>query len=126
MPTPPPTPKLTRRYLELKDRQSADRLFDAEEISAHVLAAEFNAAVTEFRDFSALPTRTFYDQDPEGRDLEKDPKSDSRTYGWGMAMKRGVVVIVDGDPGLSFAYVDVRSSPLGPNRTAEAEGHSVH
>src|SRR5690242_7458836 len=91
-----PTPELTRRYLKLKDLPSAERLLQARDMHADVLAAEYNAAVNEFREFSALPTKTFYDQDSELRDLDKSPESDTRTYGWGMAMKKATIS-VDGE-----------------------------
>src|SRR5262249_1126663 len=108
-----PTPELTSRYLKLKDLPSAERLNQAEDMHADVLAAEFNAAVDDFRDFSALPTKTFYDQDSESRDLNKSRKSDTRTYGWGMAMKKATVR-VDGNRELDFAYVD---REIVPTRT---------
>jgi hypothetical protein len=108
-----PTPALTSRYLNLKDLPSAARLRQAEAAEADDLAAEFKAAVADFQEFSALPTRTFYDQDPDLRDQNKSAKSDTRTYGWGMAMKKGAVS-VDGDPDLNFAYLD---REIVPTRT---------
>jgi hypothetical protein len=105
-----PITDLTRHYLRLKSMPSAGRLTDAEETSATGLAHEFNEGAAAFRDFSARG-QWFYDGDPNLRDVDKNEKSESRTYGWAMSMTKQGHVVVDGGGDLDFACIDREINP---------------
>ena len=101
--SPIPYPALTRRFVELDRKSSAQRLAAARATPADELAAEFDASVHAFE--------TFDNEEPffpanENRDGVKNPKSDTRTYGWAMAMKRTPTIEVEGDRTLDFRYVE--------------------
>jgi hypothetical protein len=105
-----PITDLTRHYLRLKSMPSAGRLTDAEATSATGLAQEFNEGAAVFRDFSARG-QWFYDGDPNLRDIEKNEKSNARTYGWAMSMTKQGHVVVDGGGDLDFACLDREINP---------------
>lgn len=114
---PIPYTALTSRYVKLKDRPSAERLREAENVSASELAEEFAASAEAFEAFRTH--QAFFDQDPDTRDADKDPRSDARTYGWAMAMKRQDSIGVNGDRELDFAYVE---REIIPTRTRPQAG----
>lgn len=117
-----PYPALTQRYVDLKDRPSAERLASARTTTAAELAAEFLDAAAALERFDVegdgRDTR-FYP--PTRTDGPKHAKSHTRTYGWAMAIKGTGVVEVDGARELDFRYVareiiPTRKPPLfGPD-----------
>lgn len=121
-----PYPLLTARYAALTKKTSNERLAEAKGLlSGDRLADEFNEATKAFESF--ITKQPFFPGNPE-RDKGKDPKSDTRTYGWAMEMKAQDEIHVDGDPGLNFRYVEreiipTRTKPALP--FADAEGTPV-
>lgn len=109
-----PVTPLTNRYVELKDQPSAERLNQAFGITAAQLADEFADSVAAFDSFST--SQPFFDPDPD-RDEGKNPKSDARTYGWAMAIKKQGRVDVEGEDELAFTYVE---REVVPTRTRPA------
>jgi hypothetical protein len=90
--------------VELKELSSAERLRQAEEVSAAELADEFNQSVVDFAGF--FTEQPFFEDPSDIRDAGKNPKSDRRTYGWAMSMKAQDRVRVEGAPKLDFVYVE--------------------
>lgn len=131
-----PYPALTQRYVDLKDRPSAERLASARTTTAAELAAEFLDAAAALERFDVegdgRDTR-FYP--PTRTDGPKHAKSHTRTYGWAMAIKGTGVVEVDGARELDFRYVareiiPTRKPPLfGPDvgevLAGRAAGHEI-
>jgi hypothetical protein len=107
--------ELTRHYLRTKERASAARLAEAKEMEPEQLEHEFNESATRFGSFTA-EGQGFYEADPRVRDVDKNQKSDARTYGWAMAMIKAPVK-VEGAPDLDFAYLD---REIVPTRTRPA------
>lgn len=102
-----PYPWLTRRYVELKDRRSKQRLQQANDASATELAEEFLESVEAFSQFITDGLTADGEFFPATRtDGRKHPKSDARTFGWAMAMKGVATTLVAGDPDLEFRYVE--------------------
>src|SRR3954470_18697603 len=92
-----PYPRLTRRYVELKDRRSDARLRAAEETTAAQLAAEFLESVQAFSQFNADGLTAGGEFFPATRtDDHKNAKSDARTFGWAMSLKSMTSVPVGG------------------------------
>ena len=103
--SPIPYPALTRRFVELNAKHSADRLAAARETTADELATAFDASARAFEAF--VVEEPFFPDNPH-RDCPKNPKSAGRTFGWAMAMKtkRTPTIEVDGDSTLNFRYVE--------------------
>lgn len=101
--SPIPYPALTRRFVELDGRHSADRLTAARTTTADELAAEFDASTGVFESF--VVEEPFFPDDGH-RDGAKNPKSVRRTFGWAMPMKGTPTIEVDGDRTLDFRYVE--------------------
>lgn len=119
-----PYPRLTQRYVELKDRTSADRLQEATKVSAHELVDEFLESAAAFSTFETADP--FFPADRT--DEDKNPKSDNRTFGWAMAMKAMPIVPVIGDDDLTFRYIEREIIPTRtkPGRAFEGgEGKHV-
>ena len=124
-----PYPPLTRRYVELKDWASQERLRQANEITAAVLVEEFLGSVEAFSHFN---TEGLTDDDeffPTSRtDEGKNPDSDAHTYGWAMVMKGMGTVRVDGGDDLAFRYVEREIIPTRTKpqlRFSSADGKHV-
>jgi hypothetical protein len=124
-----PYPRLTRRYVGLKDRSSEQRLQQANATTATELVEEFLESARAFSQFSTEGLTADGEFFPATRtDDGKDPKSDSRTFGWAMAMKGMEAVPVTGGNDLEFRYV---AREIIPTRTkpqlgfASGEGKHV-
>jgi hypothetical protein len=110
-----PYPRLTQRYVKLKDRASAERLEQATQVTTPQLVEEFLESAEAFSTFST--DDPFF---PESRtDDHKNHKSDNRTFGWAMAMKATGRVPVTGDDELTFRYAEREIIPTRtkPGRT---------
>ena len=105
MPVVLPFPRLVKRYVCLKDKPSAERLQQAETVTAAELAEEFAESVAAHA--SLPPTdEPFFPADPE-RDGPKSDEAEGRTFGWSMAIKRTLPhIVVTGAPELNFRYAE--------------------
>jgi hypothetical protein len=109
-----PFPRLLQRYVCLKDAPSAERLRQAETVTAGQLAEEFKESAVAHGRLPAinepfLPTS-------RARDGAKSTEAERRTFGWSMAVKRTLPhVVVAGAPDLNFRYVE---REIIPTRTA--------
>src|SRR4051794_39814189 len=124
MPPTIPFPKLTRRYVELKDATSEGRLRAAERATVYEYAALICDSVTAFEDFDVSIDEPFYPAN-DARDLNKSSKQARRTFGWAMALKAMCSPVpVEGDGSLAFRYVarevsPVHTKPFGTFETPE-------
>jgi hypothetical protein len=104
MPVVLPFPRLIKRYVELKDAPSAERLRQADTVTAAELAEEFAESVAAHAGFAHID-EPFFPTDPE-RDDPKSDGAEARTFGWSMAIKRTLPhIAVTGAPELNFRYV---------------------
>jgi hypothetical protein len=100
-----PFPRLVERYTDLKDKQSAERLMQAETVTADELAEEFAESVAAHAGFAHID-EPFFPANPE-RDGPKSKAAKARTFGWSMAVKCTLPhVVVTGAPELNFRYVE--------------------
>ena len=100
-------PRLTRRYVELKDRPSEARLRAAQTTTAAQLRTEFLESVQAFSQFNTEGLTDGGEFFPASRtDDGKNLKSDTRTFGWAMTLKAMKSVPVAGSNDLAFRYVE--------------------
>ena len=105
MPVLLPFPRLVERYVELKDKPSAERLHEAETVTAADLAEEFAESVAAHASFAHIDEPFF--PGASHRDGPKSNDADARTFGWSMAIKRTPPpIVVAGAPELNFRYAE--------------------
>src|SRR4051794_27859530 len=98
-----PYPALTSLYYRLSKSTSADRLAEAEGMTVKAVADLFIDSAGAFDRWDVSESEPFFPEALE-RDLNKNPKSRRRTYGWAMAVKSTPSIRVQGDSSLDFRY----------------------